>query len=125
MSKNSERLAIIIQPTGEISWGRMDVSYPAINRALGVQWIEAISTENCTFYLDEEGKLNGSPQNIVAEALFRGLGGYLGNDFLVGPVCVLGNPDENGDDTDVPLEMIGIVQAASAELAALDEEHRQ
>jgi len=110
------RNALIIRPDGDIEHGPMDVSYPNINRTLGVQWIEAISTAGHTFYLDEEGKINRLPQNVLAEALFRGLGGYLGSDFLVGPVCIVGGPDGNGDDTDINPELIEVAQSLAANM---------
>ena len=112
-----QREALLIQPDGKIIHMLTDVSYPAINRTLGVEWIEAIHSPEHTFYLDEEGKLNGQPRNIVAEGLLYALGGLLNpGDYLVGPVIILGQPDEEGDDTDVDPQLVQIALDVAAQL---------
>lgn len=112
------RQGILIQPSGEIIAKKFNITYPNINRELGVQWIEAISTQNNSFYLDEEGKLNGLARNIVAEALFVALGGYLAGDYLVGPVLILGAPDKEGDNTDIHPELTQVAFDIVARLQA-------
>lgn len=49
-------------------------------------------------YINEEGKLQGLPLNVAATALLK----YPNDDFVVGNMLILGAPDKNGDDTDVP-----------------------
>jgi len=56
------------------------------------------SLPGVTAYINEEGKLQGLPLNPAATALLK----YPNDDFVVGDMLILGAPDENGDDTDVP-----------------------
>ena len=108
MSKMRE--ALIIQPDGEVTLAHIETDYPGINRALEAQWIEAIYAADHSFFLDEEGKLAQRPQNPVAEAIYKGLGGALrADDFLVGPVLILGPPDQDGDSTDVSPELVALI----------------
>lgn len=49
-------------------------------------------------YVNEEGKLQQLPINAAATAMLK----YPDYDFVVGDMLLVGAPDENGDDTDVP-----------------------
>lgn len=81
-------------------------AYPEINRALGVKFVQAIYTPGLTWYMDEEGKMNGWEPNLVAELLYRSFGGQLyEGDFLAGPVAVVGS-DGGEVDIDVPDHVI-------------------
>jgi hypothetical protein len=67
---------------------------------LGVSW--------CA-YCDEEGKLKGLPINQRATHLAKGLG-WLTDDVLCGPVFFAGPPDGDGEDTDVPDQLIAVAR---------------
>ena len=49
-------------------------------------------------YINEEGKMQGLPLNEAATALLK----YPNDDYVVGDMLILGAPNWNGDDTDVP-----------------------
>lgn len=74
---------------------------------IGEGWLEGISGDDWSAYLDEEGKIKGLPINERATRLARALGWDPSHvDLLVGPVVFLGPVDEEGDETDVTAQVI-------------------
>lgn len=76
-------------------------------------YLEAVTLERpaATLYLNEEGKLDGLPINPRATALAWVHSSYLRNaaDVLVGPVFIVGPPDQNGDDLTAPIELVNLL----------------
>lgn len=63
-------------------------------------WLEAapVIDPRLTLYVNEEGKLNGLPGNVLATALLAA-----GNpDVIVGDAVLVGAPDAEGNDTTLP-----------------------
>lgn len=80
--------------------------YDDLNAAVG-GWIEAIPLgDNASAYINEEGKLRRLPLNPVATAIAHRKHSIRLNDFIVGPMVIVGVPDREGNDTDVPQSMI-------------------
>lgn len=67
-------------------------------------WLESVTVDDWHAYVDEEGKLKGSPVNRAADALAFVLGWRTG-DLLCGPAVFLGHDDE-GEEDDVPERVI-------------------
>jgi hypothetical protein len=106
--------AIVVQPDGNAEIIATGSDLESLTAHLNGGWLEAISAGvdivswGWTGYCDEEGKIKGLPRNFVADDLAVSMGwlGRAGGDFLVGPVVFLGPPNDNGDDTSCPPEMI-------------------
>ena len=71
-------------------------------------YLEAVRVNaTATAYIDEEGKLKGLPHNEVASELLNYLkAGLAATDFISGPMVIVGKPDAEGVDTDVPPEVV-------------------
>jgi hypothetical protein len=70
---------------------------------------EGMRTTNCTVFVNEEGKLTGLPVNARATDLCAvTIGGWF-NDVIAGDVVVVGPPDNRGDETSCPQEVVDIV----------------
>jgi len=102
--------ALFIPVDGDIE---LHESFPGhwqvIRDKLDVQVIDVTSTRNASFWVDDEGLLNGSQPNRRASALYWLDGGYLGN-VLHGNVLIMGLPDDEGFETDVPDTILKIVE---------------
>ena len=62
-----------------------------------------------TFYLNEEGKIHGLPENGLATALWWHYNrDAIGRDILLGPVIILGGFDDKGDNTSLPADVVGV-----------------
>ena len=72
-------------------------SYDTIRNAVE-GWIEVVGlgSKNADLWLNEEGKLNGLPQNPTATALFGEEYGT-GYDVIVGNVIITGGTDAEGE----------------------------
>lgn len=72
-------------------------------------WIELVpltlrlagNVVEVSLFCHEEGKLEGLPLNRRATEMAKG--NLQPGDYLAGDVFLTGAPDENGDETDVPL----------------------
>jgi hypothetical protein len=63
-----------------------------------------------TMYLNDEGKLLGMPVNQRATALlWVHNSAFRGHDVIVGPAFIVGPPDRQGDDTDVPEDLVDLL----------------
>lgn len=74
--------------------------------------IEAIDLGpyNSTFFVNEEGKLTNAPINRRATLLWWCLfPSAIHRDAIVGPALMVGAPDEDGNSTDVPKEVIDLL----------------
>lgn len=121
--------AVVINTDGSYNTKDIDASatdLDALNTFQGIVggWIEAVTPQgrhDVTFYINEEGKLDGLPLNPLANALFQRLGGrLLPSDFgLVGNVAVVGGPDDIGYDQSVPNDIMGLLDELSGMPAVL------
>jgi hypothetical protein len=82
----------------------------AINNLVGGYFQVIRAPHGAVMYLHEEGKLNGLPENIVATYLAHEAGLSAG-DWIVGPVVLVGGPDEVGYDTAVPSALVEHVKS--------------
>jgi hypothetical protein len=74
--------------------------------------IEIINLERpaSTLYLNDEGKLLGLPLNQRATALlWTHNSAFRGQDVIMGPAFIVGPPDEEGHDEDVPPELVELL----------------
>lgn len=74
--------------------------------AIGGGYIENISGDGWSAYLDEEGKLKGLPVNVRATFFATSILGWPSNDLLCGQVVFMGPVDRDGYDTSVPQKLI-------------------
>jgi len=90
----------VIHPSGAISMVHGRPRLVHLQRAVR-GYIEAVPHDGpFTAYCNEEGKLDGLPPNIPAT---RFLG--LTHDILVGPVVLIGPPNDEGEDTALPADV--------------------
>ena len=79
--------------------------YDCLSKGVG-GYIEALFIRHplgqCTMYLNEEGKHHDLPFNATADFLARNFAGIGAYDCIVGNVCLVGCPDDQGNDTEVP-----------------------
>lgn len=100
----------------EIDGDKLDDYY----RLIGCDVVQAIygydwGGPDWTAYIDEDGKLADppKPQNVTAEILARSCGWQsLPGDFLVGDVVFFGPVDEDGNNTDVPQQLVDLASTA-------------
>lgn len=105
--------ALVIDPDGTVTLGPITPTLDGIKAALGGGWLEPITPSTGRFgswtgYVDEDGKIKGLPYNPVATEFAHRLtwAGLTFGDFLVGPLVIVGGPDRDGNDTDLPPEVI-------------------
>ncbi|QNN99355.1 hypothetical protein SEA_SEPHIROTH_11 [Gordonia Phage Sephiroth] len=103
---------LVIQPDGTAEVAMMDTDLRSLQGIVGGN-IEGLYAGDETFlFINEEGKLNGLPQNHAATLVARNLGMQTAPwDILVGPV-VFSSVDDEGETADVP----GIALYAAAQL---------
>lgn len=66
-------------------------------QALVGGWLEGVDLGDAFMYVNEEGKIDGLPVNASATLLFHAVHGP--HDIIVGNVVLVGQSDENGDET--------------------------
>jgi hypothetical protein len=82
-------------------------------------WIEGLASpaeDGWVAYGNEEAKIEGLFPNLLAHALLVHLGGHDPADVLRGPV-VLAGQDEDGEQVDVPADLMGKLEQAAVEIA--------
>jgi hypothetical protein len=93
------RKALIVRASKSIQTVDLDApegSYRVISDAVG-GYIEAVSLDDdLTMYVNEEGKLDGLPLNLLATLLFRTRFGA--TDIIMGDAILVGGVDDEGDD---------------------------
>ncbi len=88
-------------------------SLQALQQLVG-GYIEAVSGDDWTLYLNEEGKLQGLPVNRTATLFLNELiPGFAQRDVLVGTVVFVG-ADGRGGSADVPASILTRFQQWSA-----------
>jgi hypothetical protein len=99
--------ALVIPAVGDPVEVDIPEGYPGhldgLQAAVG-GWIEYVPTEqDVTLYCNEEGKIEGLPANRVATAAFGQL--IQPHDYLAGDVVIIGPQDDEGNDTDLDVEL--------------------
>jgi len=97
----------VITTSGAVQWHHGRPTYDDLNAAVG-GYLEGVPTrdasgaldEGYTAYCNEEGKLKRLPHNPAATRFTR-----IAGDVLVGPVVIVGPPDDEGDDTPMPADI--------------------
>lgn len=102
--------ALLITPNGDIELLDEDFNLQKIQEYVG-GWIEVVNfgPDNPHFfaYIDEEGKLKGKQVNeIVTDFWYNSGQRILIGDVIVGNVLFFGQVDDEGNDTDVPQDVI-------------------
>lgn len=106
--------AILITPENEIEVLDEDFDLKTIQSYLG-GWIEVVNfgPDNPHFfaYINEQGKLEGLPVNEIVTAFWYNSGQrILLGDVIVGNVLFFGQVDDEGNNTDVPDDLIEFFQ---------------
>lgn len=114
--------ALIINTDGTFSVQEIDGKLATLQGLVG-GWIEAVHpNRDTTLFVNEEGKLSGQPLNELATLLWWALDNdAVDQDFLVGPVVVLGPVDANGDETSVHTDTLNKFALAVMASAAVDQ----
>ncbi len=107
---------VVIEPDGSSRYEDVEPD----NTLAGLQslvggWIEALGLRpGLTAYINEEGKLNALPVNLIGTHVATQLGwrGFPG-DVLVGPVVFCGFNALTGEDTDLPEGIVVVAKPAS------------
>jgi len=98
----------VIEPNGYIGHLVSDsdtISYDKMVSIVG-GYIEGVYLNGATAYVNEEGKLQGLPKNIWATNLAHAHNAIYGDDWIAGNMLIIGNPDEEGDNTSLTTEWI-------------------
>lgn len=103
--------AIVIRTDGSKEIVEFDdtTAYDVIKDGVG-GWIEHVGLpdEGLSMYVNEEGKLEGLPINLLATDLFADQYPYL-DDVIVGNAVFVGEPDDEGNDeglTDLQVQLL-------------------
>lgn len=99
---------LCINPDGKI-WIEDVKGYLGFRRIIG-GYLEAIRLPRADLsaFIDEQGKLHDLKYNPVATMLAMACGFRFnyGDQGIVGPMIVVGPPDENGEETSIPEDKI-------------------
>lgn len=100
--------ALLVTTDNEVKLLDEDFHYERINELVG-GWIEAVNFGDNSFfaYINEEGKIIGLPENKLATEFWYNSGQrILLGDYLAGNALFFGEVDDEGNNTDVPQEVI-------------------
>jgi hypothetical protein len=110
--------ALIIQPDNTYEVRVIDQTIRTLQSIVG-GYIEAVTTEHCTFWCDEEGKLKERPCNTLATYLWWNLMPEMeGRDVLQGTVFVTGPAHEAMDSdpvSDAVVELFETIERIARE----------
>lgn len=97
----------IIKASGNVVLYEKDhmPTYDDINSAVG-GWIEGVPLEGVTAYVNEEGKLQGLPVNMIATLLAHEDSAIMSEDYIAGNMIVFGPLDDEGEITSLPSDFI-------------------
>jgi Domain of unknown function (DUF3846) len=102
--------AIIVRPCGAYEVRAIEQNIRTFQELVG-GCIDAVSTEWCTFWWGEEGKLKDYPTNELATYLWWKIDKKAeGQDVLQGTVFVTGVADIDGDSLPVPDEVVELFE---------------
>jgi hypothetical protein len=86
--------------------------------------IEALSlTDEVSAYINEEGKLVDLPRNEAGDRLVKHALSTVGRtmipgDYVAGPLVLMGQPDDEGEDTGVPESVVELLKAAKVTIGS-------
>jgi hypothetical protein len=99
--------AVVITSDGRKSIEEFEVgqSFDLIRNTVGGYFqVVGLDKLGADLWLNEEGKLDGLPQNPIGTALWVDEYGY--TDVIVGNIIITGGADENGDTLGLSLEQV-------------------
>lgn len=97
--------AVVMLPDGTATIEQIDGSLGGLQALVGGN-IEAVGLTcptPATGYINEEGKMKGLPRNQRATFVAN----IMPSDWIAGPMIVLGGPDDEGNDTPIPDDVVG------------------
>jgi len=105
--------AFLIHSNGDIVPVHID-DYRDIQRMVGGTFdVVASASGETSFWVNDEGKLNGMTPNFTATKILWALNpAFDGRDYLAGPVLITGGADEEGETLSVGREAETAVMAA-------------
>ncbi len=100
--------SVVVKTNGEVEVKDLN-GLEELQKAVG-GYIEAINLPNYgTGYVNEEGKLNNLPLNIVATMAYSKSNGF-SHDVLVGDVIFTGDVNEEGNTDDISDKFVDFVK---------------
>lgn len=99
---------LIFNQDGTTEGYEYDKDYTALQEIVG-GYIEPVTFGDKSYfcYCNEEGKMLGLPENVVATKLWYDSGQrVLLGDYIAGTVIFFGQVDDEGNDTDFPDELL-------------------
>lgn len=101
----------IIKTDNKIEVFHSDVTpeYEVISQAVG-GWIEGVSLEGVTAYINEEGKIISLPANSIATVIAHKDRAIMPWDIINGNMYVAGPLDDEGGETSLPQEWLDKVK---------------
>lgn len=90
----------LISENGAVTAREDEPTLEALQQAVG-GYIEAVELNGATMFCNEDGKLSGLPLNEAATFIARRSGAIRTLDAIVGNAVLTGEPDSNGDITDL------------------------
>jgi hypothetical protein len=112
--------AVIIKTDGTKDIVEFEVggSFDVIKNAVGGYFqVIGLPKANVDLWVNEEGKLDGLPQNPIATSIWVDEYGY--TDVIVGNVIITGGADEMGETLGLSLEQVAKFMNHSRELWTL------
>jgi hypothetical protein len=102
--------ALIIQPDDSYELREIPQDIATWQGLVG-GYVEAVSTEHCVFWCDEDGKGKGLPCNTMATYLWWKIAPEMeSRDVLQGSVFVTGQADDDSDSLPVPDEVVDLYE---------------
>jgi hypothetical protein len=111
------KTALQVKTTGEVVM--LDLTGDELATLQGAVggWVEAINfTNSLTMWCNEEGKLDGLSQNIIAQHFYDNAYGA-GRDIIVGDVVFTGGTDDEGDTVSLREELVKDIHEVAERLA--------
>lgn len=112
--------AVIINTNGSKSIVEFEAgnSYDLLSGAVG-GWIECVSlvSKNADLWLNEEGKLDGLPQNPIGTALWTDEYGF--TDIIVGNIIITGGVDNEGETLGLTDEQVNYFMNYDSQLYSI------
>jgi len=103
--------ALLVRTDGTYEVINKEWNYDQINKALG-GLIEAVYFPNykAEGYINEEGKILSLDENILATNAWYNSGArILLGDYIAGDIVLFGQVDEEGNNTEVPVEIVDAI----------------
>ena len=106
--------ALIIQPDDSYEMREITQDIQTWQGIVG-GYLEAVSTEHCVFWCDEDGEGKELPCNTMATYLWWKLAPEMeGRDTFLGPVFVTGHADDASDSLPVPDAVVELYERMEA-----------